>query len=229
MKIKLNEISKSSFKDFVFGFQDGLITTFVLLAGISILVVFNPTILIVTLLAEIASGAISMAFGAYISTKTQNEIIDFRKINIKKDKLGIPDLFMKSELTDKEVELVTDFFNENPDLKSKLRINEMNFNKNNKNDPINKGILMGIAFIVGGFIPFAPYLVPTPFWSFILAVIFSFTGLFLIGLIRNKLTKSRKHWIKPALEMVLLGVLAVIIIELYLYFISLFYGLIILG
>ncbi|TFF89372.1 MAG: hypothetical protein EU549_00880 [Promethearchaeota archaeon] len=229
MKLKLNEISKSSFKDFVFGFQDGLITTFVLLAGISVLVIFNPTILIVTLLAEIASGAISMAFGAYISSKTQNEIVKIKKIDKKTDNQEGIDLFDKSRLTDKEIEIVDNFFDKNPNLKSKLQVNQIKIDQDNEKDPVNNAILTGLAFIIGGFIPFAPYLIPTPFWSFILAVIFSFTGLFLIGVIRNKISQSKKHWIRPALEMVLLGILAIIIIEVYLYFISFFYGLIIVG
>ena len=45
------------FKNFVFGFQDGLISTYILLVGIAMLVRYNPTFLIVTLIAEVAAGA----------------------------------------------------------------------------------------------------------------------------------------------------------------------------
>lgn len=61
-------------KDVVFGFQDGLISTYVLLVGIAVLIYFNPTLVLITLLAEVAAGAISMGFGAFVSTKTKNEV-----------------------------------------------------------------------------------------------------------------------------------------------------------
>ena len=233
-KIK-NDISGDTFKDFVFGFQDGLITTFVLLCGIAILVIFNPTILVITLLAEIASGAISMCFGAYISTKTENEFIENpnRKYkdnenNEKNNNIDkFKEYFVEEELSDEELESIKDLSNIHPDIWNKLRFNQLITKL--KKDPADKAILMGLAFILGGIIPLAPYFIPTPTWSFLIATISSFVGLFIIGIFRNFFTGSKKHWIKPALEMVLFGILAVIIIEVYLYFISFAYGVIILG
>ena len=77
MKEKIQKFLYSNkgenFKNFVFGLQDGLITTYILLVGIGFLVFIDPTLLVITLSAEVAAGAISMTFGAYISTKTKNE------------------------------------------------------------------------------------------------------------------------------------------------------------
>ena len=214
-----------SFKDFVFGFQDGLISTYVLLAGIAILVIFNPTMLIIALLAEISAGAISMAFGAYISTKTENEILIPPVVeNSATPKIMIETLFVKNKLSENEIQTTETFLREHPTIYAKLSEEIM---KPTKKNPADNAALMGLAFVLGGFLPLAPYIVPIPTWSFIIATILSFSGLFSIGIFRHFIVKSRKHWIKPALEMVLLGVLAVVIISVYLYFISLFYGIIV--
>jgi VIT1/CCC1 family predicted Fe2+/Mn2+ transporter len=215
-------ISAENFKNFVFGFQDGLVTTYILLTGIAIVVIFNPVLLIITLLAEIASGAISMAFGSYISSKTKNEFLSQIKISSARN-IEINRIFNNQKLTEEEFNKLDTFFKDNPNIWKKFR--RVNYHK--KKDPVNNALLMGGAFILGGIIPLIPYLVPTPVWSFLIATIASFSGLFIIGILRKYFGKSKKHWIRPALEMVLLGVLAVVIIEIYLYFISLTYGLII--
>ncbi len=219
-----NIFSKESFKDFVFGFQDGLISTYVLLAGIAILVIFNPTMLIIALMAEISAGAISMAFGAYIATKTENESLDIPDNHNSNDESLIKYLFAKNEVSEREIQITEAFFHEHPDIYAKLSIKKP---KPTMKDPADNAIRMGLAFVIGGILPLAPYIIPIPTWSFIIATILSFSGLFTIGIFRHHIVKSKSHWIKPALEMVLLGILAVIIISAYLYFISLFYGIII--
>ncbi|MHC1590614.1 MAG: VIT1/CCC1 transporter family protein, partial [Candidatus Helarchaeales archaeon] len=99
----INSISEYSFRNFVFGFQDGLISTYVLAVGISILIMVNPMLLIFTLIAEIAAGAISMAFGAFISAKIKkqkeenekNGITPDEKKTLEKWKMENPELYEK--------------------------------------------------------------------------------------------------------------------------------------
>ncbi|MHA1437475.1 MAG: VIT1/CCC1 transporter family protein [Promethearchaeota archaeon] len=231
MKEKIQKFLYSNrgenFKNFIFGFQDGLITTYILLCGIAILVLFNPILLIITLIAEVAAGAISMMFGAYVSAKTKNETIN----KLKKEKSesfkekNIQEFFIKEGYSSEEIKIIEKFLKKNPTLCKKLVFSQDN--NLSQDDPINTGIYMGIAFIFGGMIPIIPYFIPTPMWSFLLATVFSFLALFLIGVFRS--FYSEKHWLKPALEMILIGILAIIIIEIYLYFIILTYGMIILA
>jgi VIT1/CCC1 family predicted Fe2+/Mn2+ transporter len=217
MKNKFNLSAGKHFKNFVFGFQDGLISTYVLLAGIAILVRLNPVLLVITLLAEIASGAISMTFGAYISTKTENEYLQNSSSSSNMEDFS-------KDLSKEEKLRFNQFLEDNPGIKAKFRSFSLFYNEPLE-DPISNGIRMGLAFILGGIIPLAPYFVPIPIWSFILASIFSFSSLFIIGIMRSIIAESQKSWLKFSLEMVGLGVIAVFIIGIYLYFISLSYGL----
>ena len=213
-----------TFKDFVFGFQDGLISTYALLIGIGMLVLMNPSLLLMALLAEVAAGALSMGFGAYISTKTKNEFLSKSQhdtTNIDK----LQEFYKKKGLDEREIEVVESFSKKNPDLW--LKLSQSQFEDSLKGDPVNNALYMGFAFVLGGMLSVAPYFLPSPIWSFLIATILSFSALFVIGIFRSFF--SEKHWLKPALEMILIGVFATIIIGVYLYFISLTYGLLLLA
>ena len=59
-------------REVVFGMNDGLITTLGFLAGISSAIAHGGVIVLAGLV-EVIAGALSMAFGAYLSTKAQRE------------------------------------------------------------------------------------------------------------------------------------------------------------
>ena len=67
--------SRSRIREFVFGIQDGLISTVGLLAGIQG-ATENNLVVIVAGFTAMFSGAISMAAGSYLSSGAQKEIFD---------------------------------------------------------------------------------------------------------------------------------------------------------
>src|SRR3970282_585073 len=67
--------SRARIREFVFGIQDGLISTVGLLAGIQG-ATENNLVVIVTGLTALFSGAISMAAGSYLSFRAQKDIFD---------------------------------------------------------------------------------------------------------------------------------------------------------
>src|SRR4029450_12184796 len=67
--------SRARIREFVFGIQDGLISTVSLLAGIQGATESNAVV-IITGLTAMFSGAISMAAGSYLSSGAQKEIFD---------------------------------------------------------------------------------------------------------------------------------------------------------
>ena len=67
--------SRSRIREFVFGIQDGLISTVGLLAGVQG-ATENSLVVIVTGLTAMFSGAVSMAAGSYLSAGAQKDIFD---------------------------------------------------------------------------------------------------------------------------------------------------------
>ena len=67
--------SRARIREFVFGIQDGVISTVGLLAGVQG-ATENNIVVIITGLTAMFSGAISMAAGSYLSSGAQKEIFD---------------------------------------------------------------------------------------------------------------------------------------------------------
>src|SRR3989338_3444504 len=66
---------RARIREFVFGIQDGLISTVGLLAGVQS-ATENNAVVILTGLTEMFAGAISMAAGSYLSSSAEKEIFD---------------------------------------------------------------------------------------------------------------------------------------------------------
>src|SRR6186713_1422303 len=91
--------SRSRIREFVFGIQDGLISTVGLLAGIQG-ATENNLVVIVTGLTAMFSGAISMAAGSYLSAGAQKDI--FQKEITEAEKMAEREPYIAAEGLTKE-------------------------------------------------------------------------------------------------------------------------------
>src|SRR5215510_8024150 len=67
--------SRARIREFVFGIQDGLVSTVGLLAGVQG-ATQSSVVVIITGLTAMFSGAISMAAGSYLSSSAEKDIFD---------------------------------------------------------------------------------------------------------------------------------------------------------
>ena len=67
--------SRARIREFVFGIQDGLISTVGLLAGVQG-ATENNVVVVITGLTSMFAGAVSMATGSYLSSTAQKQIFD---------------------------------------------------------------------------------------------------------------------------------------------------------
>ena len=67
--------SRARIREFVFGIQDGLISTVSLLAGVQS-ATDNNIVVIITGLTSMFAGAVSMATGSYLSSSAEKQIFD---------------------------------------------------------------------------------------------------------------------------------------------------------
>lgn len=210
------------FKDFIFGFQDGLISTYVLMIALIMLVYDYPFLLLIALIAEMISGSISMGFGAYISIKTKNQCLRSYSKNFKtKNFLSSGDLLKslkeKGSFYNEELDDLNKLLKKHPKIIKKIR--NINSKELNIREPTINALFMTLSFIIGSLLPLAPFIIPMQFWSFIIATIFSFGGLFIVGVMRS--LYSERHWLTFGFEMVLIGLLATLIISVLIEFITL--------
>jgi VIT1/CCC1 family predicted Fe2+/Mn2+ transporter len=202
-------------RSIILGLNDGLISTFTLLVGVAAatLISSGTVIVILTGIAAMVSGAISMGLGEYISSKSEYNYI---KNEIKKEKAEIllfpeeekkevREYFQKlgfdGEILNACVEKITEDEEKwlNFLLKSELGVEE-------PENPLLGGIFTFISFILGALIPLGPYFFNLKLISLIISSIFSFGSLFIVGVIKTKITGESK--VKGGLEMVIIGIIA---------------------
>jgi VIT1/CCC1 family predicted Fe2+/Mn2+ transporter len=202
----------------ILGLNDGLISTFTLLVGVAaatLITTGGNAIVILTGIAAMVSGAISMGLGEYISSKSEYNYI---RNEIKKEKAEIQ-LFPEEERQEVE-ELCREFGLEGDSLKDcvdNITSSEDTWIKfllkselglEEPENPLIGAILTFLAFILGSFIPQLPYFFKLGFGSLVISSILSFGSLFFAGTMKTKITGESK--IKSGLEMVLIGIVAFI-------------------
>ncbi len=207
---------KVNVREIVFGFNDGSISTLALLAGVTGGALARGQILIAGVSAVIA-GAISMAIGAYISSKSE---IEYHHTEIAREKYeieNVPEIereeirqiyLKKADFTEEELNLIANRITADKKtwldsmMKEELGLFEERFE-----NPVKVGLIMLLAFMAGGIVPILPFLlIATPQTSFLAASTVTFASLFTVGV--WKTTFTNKQWLMSGSEMVFVGILA---------------------
>jgi VIT1/CCC1 family predicted Fe2+/Mn2+ transporter len=203
----------------ILGLNDGLISTFTLLVGVAAASFAGGggvSVIILTGIAAMVSGSISMGLGEYVSSKSEYNYI---KNEIKREKAEIElfpqeekqevrNYFEKMGLEGNTLDSCIDSITSDKQrwlnflLKSELGLEK-------PESPLLGAFLTFISFIIGSLIPQIPYFLDLGFLSLIISTIMSFGSLFLVGALKTKITGERK--IKGALEMLIIGIIAFII------------------
>lgn len=210
---------KINVREIVFGFNDGSISTLALLAGVTGGALARAQILVAGI-SGVVAGAVSMAIGAYISSKSEIEHHQSQIEREKKEIEEVPEIEReeirqiykkKAGFTEEELDLIVNRIAGDKQvwldvmMKEELGLFEEHFE-----NPVRIGLIMLVAFMTGGLVPLMPFLfVPSPQTSFLTSSIVTFSSLFIIGL--WKTTFTNKHWLLSGAEMFSIGVLAAVI------------------
>ena len=208
-----------SVKEIVFGFNDGSISTLALLAAVTGGALARGQILIAGF-SGVVAGAVSMAIGAYISSKSE---IDYHHSEIDRERKEIEEMpeveaeelrqiyEKKADFTEEELGAITKrIMIDKKKLLDSMMKEELGLFEERFEHPAKVGVTMLIAFLAGGIIPLAPFLfIAAAYSSFLTASVMTFASLFAIGL--WKTTFTNKHWLVSGGEMVVMGVLAAVI------------------
>ena len=200
----------------ILGLNDGLISTFTLLVGIAAATLARGnSIVILAGIAAMVSGAISMGLGEYVSSKSEYKYI---KNEMKKEaaeielfpdeeKLEVKEMFENMGLKGDTLNACVDTITSNKEtwlnflLRSELGLEE-------PEHPALGAFLTFISFIVGAFIPLAPYFLNLGIISLVISSVISFTLLVTVGAMKTKITGESK--IRGAVEMLIIGIIAFI-------------------
>ena len=202
-------------RDMIFGANDGLVSTLAFVAGV-VGAITNPSIVLLSGVAELFAGTISMAVGSYQSSKSELEVLE-RENQKKQTKKGMTPEEEKAELMKfyetegfkkGEAEAIVDRIHKENKLPLQLStLEELGLSPKEHGNPVKAGVLCGVSFGLAALVPILPFAFPINTWE---ALIASVTGtvLTLFGVGAMKTIFSRKNWIWSGLEMMVIGVSA---------------------
>ncbi len=218
--------SNISIRELVFGFNDGLVTTFTVIAGFTGAVISSRIIIIAALINAVSDG-LSMALGAWLSTKSENET--FTAI-LKEEKTFLKKLKKNSSMYKVKLLELKEYFKSigfkgkilddavNSIVKDKNRWAEIivrdikGIEFNSSHNPYKDSIFMFLAFLFGALMPILPYIV-NEFYSFnnvfLYSIIISLSVAFLVGSFKTKITKQ--NFLKSGFETFFIAALLMVI------------------
>ncbi len=205
---------RARIREFVFGIQDGLISTVGLLAGIQG-ATENTLVVIIAGLTSMFSGAISMAAGSYLSSGAQKEIFD--KELREAEKLAEREPYMAAEgllralgeeglSKEQSYRMVKVLSQEQNVFMRTFQEKVFGLGSAEINRPLQAALVMGLSFIVGATIPILPYLISSGLQALYLSALLGGITLFGVGAFKGKL--AGKSLILSGLEFFLIAVAA---------------------
>lgn len=198
-------------REVIFGTNDGLITTLGFLGGVTG-AISDKNIILLAAVAEVVAGAFSMASGAYISSKSQNEYfqkeIAREKREIEEDpeheKNEIWEIYKERGFTDEEITILINRITSDKNLWLRFMLREeLGLGEEATENPLRVGAIMGVSFLIGSIVPILPYFFLAPHPALVTATTCSLIFLFSLGALKTRITKS--GWLKSGFEMLAIG------------------------
>jgi len=202
-------------REVVFGMNDGLVTTIGFLAGVTSSIAQARYILLAGM-AEIVAGAISMALGAYLATKSQREFfhseIEREKWEIdkmpEKEAEEIREIYGGMGFTRPEQEMIVNRVTQDKDVLLRfMKREELGLFDEHLDEPTQVALTMGLSFVAGAVPPILPYFfMGDPRRAMWTAIVVSLGFLFFVGAMKTRLTKANA--LRSGTETTILGVAA---------------------
>jgi len=202
-------------RDIVIGMSDGLTVPFALAAGLSGAVA-STRIIVTAGLAEIAAGSIAMGLGGYLAARSDAEYYDSERAREQREVQTVPEveadevrqIFQAYGLSAAESRPVVQALRQRPTawIDFMMRF-ELGLEQPDPRRALSSALTIAGAYITGGFIPLAPYMVSAhaatalPF-----SVVMTLAALAVFGFIKGRFTGTRP--VRSALQTVLVGGLA---------------------
>jgi VIT1/CCC1 family predicted Fe2+/Mn2+ transporter len=207
--------------DLVYGGLDGIVTTFAVVSGVAG-ASLGPDIVMILGLANLFADGFSMASGAYLSTKSEQEYYDKEVERERWEVDNFPDgertelveLYLARGYSEDEAATLAEIQSREPGRwVQAMMIDELGMVRDERK-PLTSGAATLVAFLVAGSVPLIAYaigLVRPAAHGSAFAVSTVLTGVALFGLGAAKVFVTRRSPLRSGLEMLAVGGLAAVV------------------
>lgn len=187
--------ARGRIREFVFGVQDGLISTVGLLAGMQA-AGSSRFVILMAGAASVCAGAFSMSAGAYLSSKAEKEIFDHE---LKKEarfverepylaQESLLDALHREGLAREACYRIVKLLHEQKSVfVTTFQEKVLGLGSADVNNPVKGALVMALSFILGGIVPILPFFFLPLDWALAAAVSLSGLALFGVGMFKGKL------------------------------------------
>lgn len=219
-------------KDLVYGANDGIITTFAIVAGVAGAGLETKIVLLLGVANLLADG-FSMAASNYLGTKSEREFGERERNTEEREYKELfseelnemHGILRKKGYTQEEAVVLSNLLAKNKEFWLDIKVHEeLGLESSNGDENPSKAALATFgAFVAAGSAPLFPYLfIPNGQDIFLLAIVFTAIILFAVGAGRTRFTG--RHWFTAGAEMLFVGGVAASIAYGVGFFVSAFIG-----
>ncbi|SHG38610.1 VIT1/CCC1 transporter family protein [Streptoalloteichus hindustanus] len=209
-----SDVSGGWLRPAVFGAMDGLVTNIALVAGVGGGGA-GPDVVVLSGVAGLVAGALSMAIGEYTSVETQNDAVRAEvaveraelRDNPEGERAELVEAYVAMGLTRPTAERVAAEVHANPELAVRVHVTqELGVNPDEQPSPWTAALLSFLCFSLGALTPLAPFLLG--FASLPAGLLVGGAGLFVAGALVARWTT--RSWWRNGLRQLALGALAAV-------------------
>ena len=184
-------------REVVFGAQDGLLSTVALVTSLAVAVESQTTVVIAGL-AGALPGMISMATGALLGSRAEQDVQraeierEARELetNPAEELAELVVLFQREGMTYHEARQMADEISQDRDLWLRTLVEkELGISPEVTSNPVKDALVMGAAFISGAAIPLVPHFFLTGDTAISVSVGATLAGLFALGLVKGRMVE----------------------------------------
>ncbi len=184
-------------RDIVIGMADGLTVPFALAAGLSGAIAATR-IIVIAGLAEIAAGSIAMGLGGYLAAKSDADhyASEYRREEREVEEIPheeareVLEVFQQYGLTKEEATPIVESLMQRPKewIDFMMRF-ELGLEPPDPGRALRSALTIAGAYIAGGMIPLAPYmLIPTASTALLSSIGLTLVALFVFGFVKGRYT-----------------------------------------
>ena len=202
-------------RDVVIGMSDGLTVPFALAAGLSGAVA-STHIVVTAGLAEIAAGSIAMGLGGYLAARSDAEHYASERAREAKEVAEVPEVEMKEVagvfrsygLGDEQIAPIVQALRDRPEAWVDFMMRfELGLEEPDPKRAWKSALTIAGAYVAGGFIPLAPYMVlGTARAALNASVLITLIALLIFGYVKGRFTGAGPA--RSAIQTALIGGLA---------------------
>lgn len=205
--------SRQYWRDIILGVNDGLVSMFLLVVGVVGGGLTTEQVLL-TAIAGALAGAISMAAGEYLATKSQDEVLEaelaLERIHLEHHRdmelTQLGGFFRDMGVAEEDVPMLVEAFDRSDEaLLNAMKALEFGVVDSERRSPYRAMAVSGVLFLFGSLpsvVPFA--VVDNAATGLAWATVLALSGLFIVGLVKARVAKT--GWLRSGLEnMVIAG------------------------